>query len=202
MVRRINGDAEVVAAFDAHSRRRAGHARRARTRRLDRRRAAPRRRMDRTASGWRPRVTTPAIDELLDRAHRAGALAGKVCGAGGGGCLFCLVDPDRQAAVSSALADGGASVLPCDDRTGRTQRSSGADHGSPRRDQEALLHRDQGDDSARPRARRRAAQDNCPRKTTASARRSTWTACRRCGRSGRKAAGGESDGRRARVAPA
>ncbi len=60
-----------------------------------------------------PGVTTPDIDALLARAADAGAMAGKVCGAGGGGCLFCLVPPDRHAAVSAALADGGARLLPC-----------------------------------------------------------------------------------------
>jgi D-glycero-alpha-D-manno-heptose-7-phosphate kinase len=59
-----------------------------------------------------PRVTTPAIDTLLDRARAAGAWAGKVCGAGGGGCLFALTDPARKADVSAALAQGGAEVLP------------------------------------------------------------------------------------------
>jgi D-glycero-alpha-D-manno-heptose-7-phosphate kinase len=59
-----------------------------------------------------PGVTTPVIDGLLARAKNAGALAGKVCGAGGGGCLFCLVPPDRHAAVSAALAEGGARLLP------------------------------------------------------------------------------------------
>ena len=42
----------------------------------------------------------------------AGAVAGKVCGAGGGGCLVCLVDPARKTDVSDALAAGGATVLP------------------------------------------------------------------------------------------
>jgi D-glycero-alpha-D-manno-heptose-7-phosphate kinase len=59
-----------------------------------------------------PGVTTPDIDALLVRAVGAGAWAGKVCGAGGGGCLFCLTPPDRQAAVSNALAAGGARLLP------------------------------------------------------------------------------------------
>lgn len=58
-----------------------------------------------------PGVTTPAIDALLNRARAAGAQAGKVCGAGGGGCLFCLVPPERTAAVRDALAAGGASLL-------------------------------------------------------------------------------------------
>ncbi len=70
------------------------------------------------ADEWRhrqqlaPGVTTAAIDALFARARQAGARAGKVCGAGGGGCLFCLVDPDRREAVASALAAGGATVLP------------------------------------------------------------------------------------------
>jgi D-glycero-alpha-D-manno-heptose-7-phosphate kinase len=59
-----------------------------------------------------PGVTTPAIDTLLGVAGKAGATAGKVCGAGGGGCLFCLTPPDRRAAVAAALEAGGARVLP------------------------------------------------------------------------------------------
>lgn len=60
-----------------------------------------------------PGVTTPQIDDLLGRAVAAGAWAGKVCGAGGGGCLFCLAPPSRTAAVAAALADAGARVLDC-----------------------------------------------------------------------------------------
>ena len=40
-----------------------------------------------------PGVSTPVIDDLIARAIAAGAQAAKVCGAGGGGCLFCLVPP-------------------------------------------------------------------------------------------------------------
>ena len=43
-----------------------------------------------------PGVTTPVIDELIARAMQAGAMAAKVCGAGGGGCLFCYGPPDRR----------------------------------------------------------------------------------------------------------
>jgi D-glycero-alpha-D-manno-heptose-7-phosphate kinase len=58
-----------------------------------------------------PGVTTAAIDGLIARASAAGAQAAKVCGAGGGGCLFCLAPPDSVAAVREALADGGARIL-------------------------------------------------------------------------------------------
>jgi len=34
-----------------------------------------------------------------------------VCGAGGGGCMFCYGPPDKRAAIAAALADGGARIL-------------------------------------------------------------------------------------------
>jgi D-glycero-alpha-D-manno-heptose-7-phosphate kinase len=58
-----------------------------------------------------PGVTTPHVDDLIARAIAAGAYAGKVCGAGGGGCLFCLAPPDRIADVRRALSAGGARIL-------------------------------------------------------------------------------------------
>jgi D-glycero-alpha-D-manno-heptose-7-phosphate kinase len=58
-----------------------------------------------------PGVTTSVIDDLIARALAAGAAAAKVCGAGGGGCLFCLAPPERTAAVREALARGGARLL-------------------------------------------------------------------------------------------
>ena len=58
-----------------------------------------------------PGVTTPAIDDLIARAQAAGAIAGKTCGAGGGGCLICFGEPARTPAIREALAAGGASIL-------------------------------------------------------------------------------------------
>jgi D-glycero-alpha-D-manno-heptose-7-phosphate kinase len=58
-----------------------------------------------------PGVTTPAIDGLIARARAAGATAAKVCGAGGGGCLFCFTEPNHVTAVREALAAGGARIL-------------------------------------------------------------------------------------------
>jgi len=58
-----------------------------------------------------PGVTTPEIDAMLAAARGAGAIGGKVCGAGGGGCLFCFAEPEAIPAVRQALADTGARVL-------------------------------------------------------------------------------------------
>ena len=58
-----------------------------------------------------PGVTTPAIDALISRAQAAGATAAKVCGAGGGGCLFCYGAPEKRPAIADALAAGGARLL-------------------------------------------------------------------------------------------
>ncbi len=58
-----------------------------------------------------PGVTTPAIEALIARAMAAGATAAKVCGAGGGGCLFCYGPPERRDAIRDALTAGGARVL-------------------------------------------------------------------------------------------
>jgi D-glycero-alpha-D-manno-heptose-7-phosphate kinase len=58
-----------------------------------------------------PGVTTPEIDDLMRRAGAAGATAAKVCGAGGGGCLFCYGPPDRRSSIATALQQAGARVL-------------------------------------------------------------------------------------------
>lgn len=58
-----------------------------------------------------PGVTTPMIETLIEGAFAAGARAAKVCGAGGGGCVFCLAEPTDVHAVQRALTDGGARLL-------------------------------------------------------------------------------------------
>jgi D-glycero-alpha-D-manno-heptose-7-phosphate kinase len=61
--------------------------------------------------GLAPGVTTPEIDAMLVSARAAGADAGKICGAGGGGCLVCIGEPDARPAIRRALASSGARVL-------------------------------------------------------------------------------------------
>jgi D-glycero-alpha-D-manno-heptose-7-phosphate kinase len=59
-----------------------------------------------------PNVTTPHMELLIERALRGGALAAKVCGAGGGGCIAFLCEDGAKESVESALSeDEGAEVL-------------------------------------------------------------------------------------------
>ena len=50
-------------------------------------------------------VSTNSIDELYTKAMAAGALGGKLLGAGGGGFLVFYVQPERQDAVRCAMRD-------------------------------------------------------------------------------------------------
>ncbi|HAL91949.1 MAG TPA: kinase [Verrucomicrobia bacterium] len=50
------------------------------------------------------RVSTPEIDAMYETARKAGALGGKLAGAGGGGFLLLYVEPERQPAVRKALS--------------------------------------------------------------------------------------------------
>jgi D-glycero-alpha-D-manno-heptose-7-phosphate kinase len=59
-----------------------------------------------------PGISTPVIDRLIASAKRAGSLGAKVCGAGGGGCVFFLVERGAQERVSRAIANAGAEILP------------------------------------------------------------------------------------------
>jgi D-glycero-alpha-D-manno-heptose-7-phosphate kinase len=57
-------------------------------------------------------ITTPQMDQLVEKALANGAEAAKVCGAGGGGCIAFLCTPGRRADVESALAtEEGVEVL-------------------------------------------------------------------------------------------
>lgn len=111
MVRRLNHDQQVVEAFDGI--RDAALGVRLALERADWRAVATH-----LSREWEhrkrlaPGVSTPEIESLLGRAWEAGALAGKVCGAGGGGCVVCVVPPERRTAVADAMTQAGALVLP------------------------------------------------------------------------------------------
>ena len=59
-----------------------------------------------------PTISTPVIDRVISSARRQGALAGKVCGAGGGGCVALLIEPEARARVEAAILAAGAELLP------------------------------------------------------------------------------------------
>jgi D-glycero-alpha-D-manno-heptose-7-phosphate kinase len=58
-------------------------------------------------------ISTPLIDKLIAAATRKGAVAAKVCGAGGGGCVILMVRKGAKDLVSEALRANGGQVLPC-----------------------------------------------------------------------------------------
>ena len=58
-----------------------------------------------------PGITTPLIDQLVSATRRAGSTAAKVCGAGGGGCVVFLVEPDAKEGVAGIIEQAGAQVL-------------------------------------------------------------------------------------------
>lgn len=58
-----------------------------------------------------PGISTPDMDGLICSAMRKGALAAKVCGAGGGGCVAFFVKKDRKDQVEEELRKQGGQVL-------------------------------------------------------------------------------------------
>jgi D-glycero-alpha-D-manno-heptose-7-phosphate kinase len=59
-----------------------------------------------------PGITTPLIDKLIAAARKKGALAAKVCGAGGGGCFVLFVREGSRDDVAQAISKNGGRVLP------------------------------------------------------------------------------------------
>lgn len=62
-------------------------------------------------SGWMHKralsnqVSNSSIDALYDTARKAGAIGGKLLGAGGGGFMLMFVEPEKHSAVMEALSD-------------------------------------------------------------------------------------------------
>jgi len=71
-------------------------------------------------------ITTPHMDHLIDVALSNGAIAPKVCGAGGGGCVAFYCEDGRRNDVETALnAQEGANVLDWHlEQTGLTVKTS------------------------------------------------------------------------------
>ena len=57
-------------------------------------------------------ITNPMIQNVFDTAMSAGALAGKVSGAGGGGFVMLMVEPTRKKEVIDALNRLDGFVMP------------------------------------------------------------------------------------------
>lgn len=73
------------------------------------------------ASEWEVRrtlakgISTPEMEHAFLVARQEGVEAGKVCGAGGGGCFFIFIpsgDPELKAKIRDRIAGGGTRPLP------------------------------------------------------------------------------------------
>lgn len=58
-----------------------------------------------------PGISTELIDALVEKTKKAGATGAKVCGAGGGGCAFFLVEHGAKDRVAAVVRELGATVL-------------------------------------------------------------------------------------------
>ncbi|MBX3243740.1 MAG: GHMP kinase [Acidobacteria bacterium] len=59
-----------------------------------------------------PHITTPHMDVLIDTAESSGAVAAKVCGAGGGGCIAFFCESGQKSNVEAAIRElDGIEVL-------------------------------------------------------------------------------------------
>ena len=56
-------------------------------------------------------ISNPRIDALYAAARKAGAFGGKISGAGGGGFMFFLADPEYRFAVQEAVASHGGELV-------------------------------------------------------------------------------------------
>src|SRR5581483_1253716 len=59
-----------------------------------------------------PGITTPLIEKTVSAAMQSGALSAKVCGAGGGGCVVFLTNPESREKVAESIRKAGCHVLP------------------------------------------------------------------------------------------
>lgn len=58
-----------------------------------------------------PSVTNERIEKLFTIAYEHGAVGGKACGAGGGGCLLFYCQPTREHSVRQKLEEAGTRII-------------------------------------------------------------------------------------------
>jgi len=58
-----------------------------------------------------PVVVTPMIEQLFEIALNNGASGGKICGAGGGGCVLFYCENNSEGRVKQKLENAGAKVI-------------------------------------------------------------------------------------------
>lgn len=73
-------------------------------------------------------ISNSSIDEIYESALKAGAMAGKVSGAGGGGFMMFLVDPARRPYVMRELSKFNGQVFTCSFTEGGAQSWRGGWH--------------------------------------------------------------------------
>jgi D-glycero-alpha-D-manno-heptose-7-phosphate kinase len=59
-----------------------------------------------------PSVTNDQIEQLFATAMNSGAIAGKACGAGGGGCVLFFAEPEHRGDVERAVESLGCRLIP------------------------------------------------------------------------------------------
>lgn len=57
-------------------------------------------------------VTNDQIEELFAESFKNGAMSGKACGAGGGGCILFFAEPNRRKSVEEVVERLGSRVIP------------------------------------------------------------------------------------------
>lgn len=58
-------------------------------------------------------ISNSLIEDIFERAMNAGAVGGKVSGAGGGGFIMFVVDPEKRSEVETTLKNSGGTILNC-----------------------------------------------------------------------------------------
>ena len=56
-------------------------------------------------------ISNSEIDDLYDTARREGALSGKLLGAGGGGHLLLICDPDKKDSIAKEMTKKGCKIV-------------------------------------------------------------------------------------------